>query len=82
MNSAGGGRAMSTTIADLWLLTYDDSPVDIRGPLFTSSQIEKEVRRANKERRDNRTDWTAIDLEQVVLEYIRMSRTAAFSYPH
>jgi hypothetical protein len=73
---------MPITIADLWLLTYDDYPVDIRGPLFTSIQIEGEVRRANRERRDNRTDWTAIDLEEVILGYLGMSLAAAFPHTH
>jgi hypothetical protein len=57
---------MRTTIADLWLLTCGDLPPDIGGPLFTSGQIEREVRRANNERREGRTDWTAIDLEETI----------------
>jgi hypothetical protein len=68
-----------TTIADFWFLTqpHDYIP-DIRAPLFSSRQIEGEIRRANTERRGDRTDWTAIDLEEV----IRMSlqRAAASAY--
>jgi hypothetical protein len=58
---------LPTSIADLWFLTYDNRPTDIRAPLFSSRQIEGEVRRANAERRCGRTDWTAIDLEEVIL---------------
>ena len=60
---------MPTTIADLWFLTHHDCHIDIRAPLFTSRQIEGQVRRANAERRDGRTDWTAVDLEEVILMY-------------
>ena len=70
---------MPTTIADLWLLTYEGYRVDIRSPLFTSRQIEREVQRANWERRRGRTDWTAIDLEEVILEYVASSGNAACS---
>ena len=41
---------MPTTIADLWLLTYEGHLVDIRSPLFTARQIEREGQRANWER--------------------------------
>jgi hypothetical protein len=62
---------MPTTIADLWLVTHDGLIPDIRGPLFTSRQIESQVRRANAECREGRSDWTAIDLEEVIDAYIR-----------
>ena len=58
---------MPTTISDLWLLTYHGRPVDIREPLFSSRQIEREIQRANKERRSGRADWTAVDLDEVIL---------------
>ena len=57
---------MPKTISDLWLLTYHGRPVDIREPLFSSRQIEPEIQRANKERRNGPTDWTAIDLDEVI----------------
>jgi hypothetical protein len=60
---------MRTTISDLWLVTHDDTSVNIRAPLFDSLQIEREVRRANMEHRDGRTDWMAVDLEEVILVY-------------
>jgi hypothetical protein len=62
---------MPNTIADLWLLTHDERPADIRAQLFSSRQIEAEIRRANRERRDDRADWTAIELEEVILAYVR-----------
>jgi hypothetical protein len=65
------------TIADLWFLTYQGRPADLRAPLFTSRQIEGEVRRANAERRDGRTDWTAIDLEEVILAYLANAAAVA-----
>jgi hypothetical protein len=61
---------LPTTIADLWFLTYDKRPTDIRAPLFSSRQIEGEVRRANAEHRCGRTDWTAVDLEEVIMTYV------------
>jgi hypothetical protein len=66
-----------TTIADLWLLTNDNRPADIRSPLFSSRQIEGEVKRANLERRGGRTDWTAIDLEEVILAYLKQAAELA-----
>ena len=58
---------MPTTISDLWLLTYDKRPVDIRGPLYSSRQVEREVGRANAELRDGRSDWTSIELEEAII---------------
>ena len=71
---------MPTTIADLWLLTCDNGPPDIRAPLFSSRQIEGEVRRANEERRGGRTDWTAVDLEEVLLSYVETARAIAYAH--
>ena len=71
---------MLTTIADLWFLTHDNGPTDIRGPLFSSHQIEGEIRRANKERRGGRTDWTAVDLETVILAYVEQAAASASVY--
>lgn len=68
---------MTTTIADLWLLTRADLIPDIRGPLFTSRHIEREIRRANEERREGSADWTAVDLEEVIRSYL--SRRADLS---
>jgi hypothetical protein len=50
-------------------LAHHDYTLNIRAPLFTSRQIEGEVRRANVERREGRTDWMAIDLEEVIMMY-------------
>ena len=73
---------MPTRIGDLWLLTFDDRPNDIGAPLFSSRQIEGEIRRANQERRAGRTDWTAIDLEEVILTYVRRAaEMATFDAP-
>ena len=58
---------MPTSIADLWLLTYDNRTVDIRAPLYSSRQVEREVGRANAELRDGRSDWTSIELEEAIL---------------
>jgi hypothetical protein len=60
-----------TTIADFWFLTqpHDYIP-DIRAPLFSSRQIEGEIRRANTERRGDHTDWTAIHLEELIRMYL------------
>ena len=66
---------MRTTIADLWLLAPDGSIPDIRGPLFSSSQIEREVRRANEERREGLANWTAVDLEETIQEYLQRGAT-------
>jgi hypothetical protein len=71
---------MPTTIADLWLLTCENRPTDIRAPLFSSRQIEGEVRRANEERRGGRADWTAVDLEEVLLTYVETARTIACAH--
>ena len=68
---------MPTTIADLWLLTHSDYPVNIRSSLFTSRQIEGEVGRANKECRRGHSDWTAIDLETVIMAYVALSAVTA-----
>jgi hypothetical protein len=68
---------MPTTIADLWLVTHDGLIPDIRGPLFTSRQIESQVRRANAECREGRSDWTAIDLEEVILAYLKQAAELA-----
>ena len=73
---------MATTIADLWLLTHEKRPTDLREPLFNSRQIEAEVRRANGERRDGRTDWTAIDLEEVILAQVESARAIASVHAH
>jgi hypothetical protein len=70
---------MPTT--DLWLVTRDDLIPDIRGPLFSSRQIERQVQRANEERRDGRSDWTAVELEEVIEAYIRHGkRITMFDY--
>ncbi len=61
-----GDSLIVTTIADLWLLTYDGRPPDMRAPLFSSRQIELAVARTNDDRRDLRTDWTAVDLEEMI----------------
>jgi hypothetical protein len=60
---------MPTTVCDLWFVTKEGCAVNMRAPLFTSRQIEREVHRANMERRDGRTDWMAIDLEEVIMVY-------------
>jgi hypothetical protein len=60
---------LHTTVSDLWFVTNDDHNVTLRAPLFTSHQIEREVHRANMERRDGRMDWMAVDLEEVILAY-------------
>jgi hypothetical protein len=60
---------MHMTISDLWFLTYEGMPVDLRAPLFSSRQVLGEVQRANRERRDGRRDWLAVDLEAVILIY-------------
>jgi hypothetical protein len=52
----------------------------MRSPIFTSEQIEREIRRANREGRDGRTDWTAIDLEEVILEHLDKARAVASRY--
>jgi hypothetical protein len=62
---------MRPRIADLWLLTRDGLIPDIRGPLFSSRQIEREIRRANDERRQGDTSWTAVELEETIREYVR-----------
>jgi len=71
---------MPTTISDLWFVTNDGCAVNIRGPLFTSRQIGREVLRANMERRNGRTDWLAIDLEQVVMVYAENSAASAIDH--
>ena len=62
---------MATTIADLWLLTRGDLIPDIRGTLISSRQVEREVRLANKEKRQGSANWTAVDLEEVIQHYVR-----------
>jgi hypothetical protein len=57
---------MPMTIRDLWLLRYNEHPPDLAGAVYTSDQIDDEIRRANLERRDGRADWTAIDLEEAM----------------
>ena len=73
---------MATTIADLWFLTPDDRPLDLREPMFSSDQIENEVSLANAANRDGRTDWTAIDLEEVILQHVEKVRAIAAFYAH
>ena len=68
---------MPVTIRDLWFVTHADCDVNMRAPMFGSTQIEREVHRANMERRDGRADWTAVDLEQVILWYGENRATAA-----
>jgi len=60
---------MRITISDLWLVTNDNTTVNMRAPLFNSVQIKHEVDLANMEHRDGRTDWVAVDLEEVILVY-------------
>ena len=62
---------MATTIADLWLLTRGDLIPDIRGPLISSRHIEREIRRANEERRQGSANWTAVELEEVIRTYLK-----------
>lgn len=73
---------MATTISDLWLLTYENRPTDMREPLYNSSQIEREVVRVNEECREGRTDWTALDLEEVILEHLEKARAIASFYAY
>jgi hypothetical protein len=60
---------MPTTVSDLWFVAHDNCSVNIRAPLFSSCQIDHEVHRANMEHRDGRTDWVAVELEEVILVY-------------
>ncbi len=60
---------MPITVSDLWFVTNDTCALDLRAPLFTSHQVMREVNRANMERRDGRTDWMAVDLEEMILVY-------------
>jgi hypothetical protein len=68
--SAGGADAMPTTIVDLWLLTYEGRCIDIRSPPFSSRRIDREVQPVNWKRREGRTDWMAIDLEEAIFAYL------------
>jgi len=55
----------------------DDYIPDVRAPLFSSRQIEGEIRRANTERREGCADWIAIDLEEVIRTYLERAAASA-----
>ncbi len=72
---------MLTTIADLWFLTQPNDYVpDLRSPLFSSRQIEREVHRANAERRGGCANWSAIALEEVMRMYLERASACIYVY--